>query len=894
MDSTQKAPEDPLVLDLRGTGTAPLRLVGGKALNLGKLVAAGLPVPRGFCLTTAAYDLAAPPGLRALAADLDATGAGAAAPAPGTLGTVAGQARRLIEEAPIPPEVDAAVRKTYEELGGRVPVAVRSSATAEDLPFASFAGQQDSYLDVTGADAVVEAVRHCWASLWSERAVAYRSANGIRNRDVGLAVVVQVMVDAKTAGVLFTANPVTGKRTETVINANPGTGQAVVSGAVNPDQFVLETASARITLQTPGGTEPGRTPSLAGPQLQELTALGDGVQRLFGEPQDIEWAIDAAGRIWLTQSRPITTLYPLPEPAPEDAAAGAAAPTRVYLCGTLFQGLTRPITPLGLTVLEMMRNSKGPWRYVNPGLRMYVDLTALIRNKSGRGYLQRMLPLADGRSGAVLPALLEDPRFSIIQRSFLESVRNAGKKRSSPQPPRRTRSTEQTATLGLILGLIPGMLRPAFRPAAELRQALNYRKRLETELALAEPASAMVRLEHTELVLSRTINGLIQATLPGPSVGYIMLAVARRLLRGIAQPRELEAVLRGLPHNVTTEMDLELWQLAVSIRDDPVSRGEFLSKQPEELAAAYLAGKLPPQAQSGVRGFLARYGHRAVAEIDLGMPRWSQEPDHILGMISNYLRVEDPEQAPDRQFARAAEHAEDRIRNLVERARARSPWRARMLALSLRRVRQLAGLRELPKFYIVLVLGEMHRQLLRIGTEMAAGGTVAAADDVFFLDFDEIRVGLRGADLHGIVAGRRRLYNTELRRRRIPRLLLSDGTDVEAAMMAKSPAAGGLRGTPASAGTATGRVRVILDPVGAHLEPGEILVAPSTDPGWTPLFLTAGALVMEMGGVISHGAVVAREYGIPAVVGVPDATTRLHTGQTVTVDGAAGTVDEEP
>ena len=343
-----------------------------------------------------------------------------------------------------------------------------------------------------------------------------------------------------------------------------------------------------------------------------------------------------------------------------------------------------------------------------------------------------------------------------------------------------------------MVGLIPAMFRPAFRPAAELRRALNYGKRLESELVLAEPASAVRRLDHTEQILGRTSNGLIQATLPGPSVGYIMLAVARRLLRGIAAPRELEAVLRGLPHNVTTEMDLELWQLAVSIGDDPVSRGEFLAKRPEELAAAYLAGRLPPRAQSGVRGFLARYGHRAVAEIDLGMPRWSEKPDHILGMISNYLRVEDPEQAPDRQFARAAEHAEDRIRSLVERARARSPWRARALELSLRRVRQLAGLRELPKFYIVLALGEMHRQLLRIGTELASAGTVAAADDVFFLDFDEIRVGLRGADLHGIVADRRRLYDTELRRRRIPRLLLSDGTDVEAAVMAKSPASGAL------------------------------------------------------------------------------------------------------
>ena len=899
MDTDHSAAE-PLVLDLRGAGAAPLRLVGGKALNLGKLVAAGLPVPRGFCLTTVAYQLAAPPGLGALAAELDAigsgtaTGSGPATPVPGDLSPVAARARRLIEESPIPPEVDAAVRKTYEGMGGSVPVAVRSSATAEDLPFASFAGQQDSFLDVTGADAVVEAVRRCWASLWSERAVAYRSANGISNRDVGLAVVVQVMVDAATAGVLFTANPVTGTRAETVINASPGAGQAVVSGAVNPDQFVLETASARVTQSTPGVAAPGRAPSLSGPQLQELTALGDGVQRLFGAPQDIEWAIDTGGKIWVTQSRPITTLYPLPEPAPDDDADGAAAPTRVYLCGTLFQGLTRPITPMGLTVLELMRNSKGPWRYVNPGLRMYVDLTAVVRSKAGREYLVRALPLADGRSGAVLPALLEDPRFGIIERSFLESVRKFGSKRRRPQPPPRKGSTEQTATLGLIVGLIPAMVRPAFRPAAELRRAMTYGKQLESEMVLAEPASSALRLDHTEKILGRTINRLMQASLPGPSVGYIMLAVARRLLRGIAQPRELEAVLRGLPHNITTEMDLELWQLAVSIGDDPVSRGEFLTKRPGELSAAYLAGRLPPRAQSGVRGFLARYGHRAVAEIDLGMPRWSEKPDHILGMISNYLRVEDPEQAPDRQFARAAEHAEDRIRSLVEQARARSPWRARALELSLRRVRQLAGMRELPKFYIVMLLSEMHRQLLRIGADMASAGTVAAADDVFFLDFDEIRVGLRGAALHSIVTDRRRLYNTELRRRRIPRLLLSDGTDVEAALMAKAPATGALAGTPASAGTATGRVRVILDPVGAHLEPGEILVAPSTDPGWTPLFMTAGALVMEMGGVISHGAVVAREYGIPAVVGVPDATTRLHTGQTVAVDGAAGTIDEMP
>ncbi|PVZ60396.1 PEP/pyruvate-binding domain-containing protein [Arthrobacter sp. H-02-3] len=908
MGSAQGRAPETLVADLSELGSAPLPLVGGKAMNLGRLAAAGFPVPRGFCLTTVAYRKAAPPELEALAARLDAElpgwspDGGTAHPALDRpdldhlqldLGELARQAREMIVTAPIPADVDAAVRAAYASLGSGAAVAVRSSATAEDLPFASFAGQQDSFLNISGADAVVESVRRCWASLWTERAVAYRSANGISHRDVGLAVVVQDVVPAVTAGVLFTANPVTGTRTETVIDASAGPGQAVVSGSVNPDHFVVETATGRILLRSPDGAGAGtgagsgRAPSLDDARVRELTALGDTVQRLFGAPQDVEWVIDA-GKIWLTQSRPITTLYPLPDPAaaePLGTESGAAADTRVYLCGTLFQGLTRPLTPLGLSVLGSMRNRKGPWKYVNPGLRMYVDVTPAIRNKYGRRYLLRMLPLADGRTGAVFPALLEDPRFGLRQR----------RPRRKPGPgSAAARSTEARGSVALVGRLIPALLRAGVRPAAELRRAFDYGKQLEADLVLPEPATSFGRLDYAERILDRTVDGLILATLPGPSVGYIMLAAARRLLRGIAKPRELEAVLRGLPNNVTTEMDLELWHLAVTIGANAASREVFLAHGPEDLAIRYAAGTLPAVAQTGLRGFLDRYGHRAVAEIDLGMPRWSEKPDHILGMISNYLHVEDPEQTPDRQFARAEEHAEARIRDLVERARTRSRLRARQVEFCLRRTRQLSGLRELPKFYIVQTLAEMRRQLNKVGAELARSGSIAAADDVYFLEFDEIRVGLRGADLHSIVADRRRLYETELRRRRIPRLLLSDGTDVEAALLAKSPASGALAGTPASAGTATGRVRVIVDPVGAHLEPGEILVAPSTDPGWTPLFMTAGALVMEMGGVISHGAVVAREYGIPAVVGVPDATTRLRTGQTVTVDGAAGTIVEEP
>jgi pyruvate,water dikinase len=902
-DEPDAAASDEFVLDLGRTGSAPLRLVGGKALNLGKLASAGFPVPQGFCLTTDAYRLAVPPALEALAARLDAeadggapgadTAAGpTAAPDPAELDRIAASARELIVSAAVPADVDAAVRTAYAALGARPAVAVRSSATAEDLPFASFAGQQDSFTGVTGADAVVDAVRRCWASLWTDRAVAYRSANGISHREVGLAVVVQIMVDAATAGVMFTANPVTGTRTETVINASPGAGQAVVSGAVNPDQFTLDTTTAAVLRRARGNDDPARGLSLNDAELGELTRLGDAVQHLSGAPQDVEWVIDAAGTLWLTQSRPITTLYPLQDPFSTGPSALSPDPDggpRVYLCGTLLQGLTRPITPIGLAALGLMRNRKGPWRYVNPGLRMYVDLTALVHNKWGRRYLTRILPLADGRSAAIFPELLADPRFAAS-----EHPRKARPDRGPRTHSPRTRSTEASASLGMVLGLIPALIGAALRPAAELRRADAYEKRLAAQLVLPEPATALQRLDYAEQITNRTIDGLIRATLPAPSVGYIMLAVARRLLRGIAPPRELEAVLRGLPHNVTTEMDLELWQLSVSIGDVPAAREAFLAEQPAGLAAAYRAGSLPAPAQERVRDFLSRYGHRAVAEIDLGMPRWLEQPDHILGMISNYLRVEDPEQAPDRQFRRAAEHAEARIRSLVDRAAVHGKWRARLLELSLRRVRELSGLRELPKFHIVKILGEMHRQLLLVGAELARTGGVAAADDVFFLDFDELRVALRGAGMQDLVAGRRRLYDVELRRRHIPRLLLSDGTDVEAAVMAKRPPTGALSGTPASAGTATGTVRVVMDPVGARLEPGEILVAPSTDPGWTPLFMTAGALVMEMGGVISHGAVVAREYGIPAVVGVPDATTRLHTGQRVTVDGAAGTVRELP
>ena len=334
-------PADALVLALENVGTAMLALVGGKAANLGELMRAGLPVPAGFCLTTQAYVRAtAPAGLGGIHSALGTTDPDDL-PA---LAALAAKARATVISADVPDDIAAAVRGAYAALGAGAAVAVRSSATAEDLPFASFAGQQDTFLNVVGGDAVLAAVRKCWASLWTDRAVTYRAAQGIRPSAVTLAVVVQRMVEPSVAGVLFTANPVTGRRHEAVIDASPGLGEAVVSGAVNPDHFVVDSATGTILERRigdkglvirslpGGGTErvaqpgAGSAPSLADAQLGALERLGRRAEVHFGSPQDLEWAIGADGTLWLTQSRPITTLYPLP-----DRAAGTGGAARVFV-----------------------------------------------------------------------------------------------------------------------------------------------------------------------------------------------------------------------------------------------------------------------------------------------------------------------------------------------------------------------------------------------------------------------------------------------------------------------------------------------------------------------------------------------------------------------------------
>jgi pyruvate,water dikinase len=369
----------------------------------------------------------------------------------------------------------------------------------------------------------------------------------------------------------------------------------------------------------------------------------------------------------------------------------------------------------------------------------------------------------------------------------------------------------------------------------------------------------------------------------------LSFALAVRLLRGRARLDELQTITRGAAHNPTTEMDLALWALCREVRADADALKTLLEAEPADLADAYRNGTLPPQLQDGLRSFLSRYGFRSIGEIDIGVERWSENPEHILGALANYARLGDDALSPDAQFEKGAREADAMIATLLKRVH--GPRRA-LLHFAFSRVRALIGRREAPKFHIIRLLATPSRDLLiPVGRELVARGVLGREDDVFFLYLPEARRAVRGEDMRPLVAERRAVFERERARRHIPRVLLSDGTDAEAALVSVGD---GLRGSPASPGIASGTARVIMSPAGARLEPGEILVAPSTDPGWTPLFLTAGALVMEMGGMMSHGAVVAREFGIPAVVGVAGATEQIKTGQRITVDGAAGTVAIEP
>jgi rifampicin phosphotransferase len=879
---------------------ATLANAGGKGINLARLTRAGFAVPRGFMISTDAYREFVSanrwlPTILSGVTELSAEDASA-------LERGSAQIRVAFSAGKMPEELEAAIRAAYADLANK-PVAVRSSATAEDLPDLSFAGQQDTYLNVIGPGQLLEAVINCWSSLWTARAIGYRIRNGIDHNEAALAVIVQEMVQSEASGVLFTANPLTGLRSESVIDATLGLGEALVSGQVEPDHYVVDTLNHRILAKTlgakkistrgkaGGGVETieadadEEKQALADEDIQELTRLGQQIQNEYGFPQDIEWAL-AENKLYILQSRPITSLYPLPKESLD--------PLIVWFSFGSVQGLMGAMTPLGQDAIRMAFSGAGKLfgaqiRYdqneilVPAGERLWIKISDLLRNPLGARVYKTILGFGEPSVRQILQGLANERRIG------------AGK------------GHVKLGTIGALLGFIlPVFGRAAINMHDPQKARAEFQAYLESQLVSPnitgkDPFARLAqRLQFMQEHISTTLYRLLPRFIPllGPAVASLGL-----ITRLAGDGKEIQTdhgfsataleVTRGLPNNVTTEMDLVLWKTASSIRQDPDSSRAFLESDARTLAARYLNGTLPESAQMAVAEFMKRYGMRGLAEIDMGQLRWREEPTSVMQTLQSYLQIPE-EKAPDVLFAKGAQAAELAIDRLAAQARRGfgGDVKANMVRAAGRRIRMLMGLRESPKFFIVRLMGIIRNELLASGDEFASEGTIEKPEDLFFLHFYELQAlaNREDRDWKSLIAEQHVIYERENRRKQIPRVLVSDGRAFHEGIGALADTDTVISGSPVSPGVAEGIVHIILDPRGAQLAPGEILVCPGTDPAWTPLFMVAGGLITEVGGMMTHGSVVAREYGIPAVVGVHQATTRLKDGQRIRLDGTAGKI----
>jgi pyruvate,water dikinase len=888
-----------LTLTFSEVSAADLPRVGGKGANLGVLARGGIPVPPGFCVTTEAFDrfVRTLPDATAHFARLDALDGSSVDSAR----SAAEAMRRALHALPMPSDVAAAIIAGWQALGTGYPLAVRSSATAEDLPGASFAGQQDTYLNVVGEAALLDAVRRCWISLFTDRAVLYRARNGFGHRSVRLGVVVQQLVDPDVSGILFTADPVTGHRQIASIDAGFGLGEALVGGLISADLYQVDRRRNQVLLARPGdkafairstaggGTRREEIPdslrrarALDDAQVRALAQLGGRIEALYGgAPQDIEWCI-AGGTIFIVQARPITSLFPIPESAVRDGGL------RIFISFGHLQMMHDALPRLTQEVWRLFFPA-GKRRWVKPdgsgelsaavavaGSRLFIDMTPMLRVPMTRKLTLGVLGHAYEALANHLIALTDRPEFRAVAGAPLAVLRALAR------------------ALGPALVRLPPALlwRDPVSGAAELGRAVReLPEECNARILAASSHSARIRQSSAELA---TIFRRVRHILPRLLAG----ALAHRFLARMAQGRwadpvrgEVDVLLRGLPGNVTTEMDLAVGDLVDLVRPHP-ELAELLRSRPwpeaRELARSAPDGR---SFLAALDAFLARYGDRVAGEIDISRQRWRDDPALLIRVVLGGAAT-GPTGAHRRQHQAQVEAGEAAGRKLIAAA-SRGAFgflRGRIVRRLVRVARIGLGLREHPKFMLVQILGRIRAEALAAGEVLAARGQLGDGRDVWHVGFDEVAQALDDAtiDLKPLVDARAAELKGD-RVRKPPIVISSDGETPTLAARANLPD-GALAGTAASAGVVEGVARVVTDPEREVLREGEILVAPFTDPGWTPLFIHAAGLVTEVGGLMTHGAVVAREYGIPAVVSVASAVERIRTGQRIRVDGTRGYV----
>ncbi len=843
------------VLDFQDIDHTHVAVVGGKGALLGELWRIeGIPVPPGFCVRADAFQriLAGAPSIDDQLARLSRLepGDGEAVRA------LSAEIRRAIEGIAIPDDVTSAIERALDGRDGfndQAGCAVRSSATAEDLPSASFAGQYDSYLDVVGPRAVLQHVSRCWASLFSERAVTYRLRNGFEHHKVQMAVVVQQMVVPQAAGILFTADPVSSSRKVASVEASFGLGEALVSGLVITDTFKVRDGEVVARAVAPARLA---QPTLTDAQVVRLVQLGRRIEAHFGHPQDIEWCL-AEGDFWIVQSRPITTLFPIPEAADRE--------NHVYVSVGHGQMMTEAMRPLGVSVWQL--TAMAPMH--EAGGRLFVDVTQRLASPTTRVGLLEVMARGDPLIGDALQTILE-------RGDFLPSLPDT-------DPP------------------VPGGPPVGSTPA-----------QIDTDPAIV--TELIERNQVSIAALKRDIQ-----TKSGPALFHFLLEAFKEHKRVLSDPLSIQAIMAGMqatwwlnehleawlgernaadtltlsaPGNVTSEMGLALLDVADVIRPHPdvvaflenVEDESFLDELPT------LAGGR--EAQGAIRVYLETYGMRCVGEIDITRPRWSERPTTLVALILDNIRNFTPGEA-ERRLEQGRQAARSEEQELLERLRALPDGvrKAEEAKRMIDRLRTFAGYREYPKYGIVSRYFVYKQALLQEAERLVQSDVLRDPEDIFYLTFHELHDVVITCRVDQQLISRRKDTFRLNQALTPPRVLTSGGEVIAGAYRRDDVPTGALIGVPVSAGTVEGRARVIQDIAHADIEAGDILVTTYTDPSWTPLFLAIKGLVTEVGGLMTHGAVIAREYGLPAVVGVEHATSLIRDGQRIRVHGTDGYVE---
>jgi rifampicin phosphotransferase len=842
------------VLGFQEVDRTDVGVVGGKGANLGELSRLeGIRVPDGFCVSTEAFKrvLGAAPAIGALldrlallkVEDREA------------IREVAAAIRGAIEGIAIPEDVREEVTRFLARLGEQEAYAVRSSATAEDLPAASFAGQQDTYLNVIGQPAILKHISRCWASLFTERAVAYRLQHGFDHRKVHMAVVVQKMLFPQAAGILFTADPVTANRKVASIEAVFGLGEALVSGLVNADGYKVRDG------QVIEKVERQDRPVLTDEQIVRLARLGRQIEGHFGQPQDIEWCL-VEDDFHIVQSRPITTLYPIPEA--EDQG------NHVYVSVGHQQMMTDPMKPLGLSLFAA-------GHMVAAGGRLFVDVTKQLASPASRDVLLNVL-------GGFDP-LIKDALTTLIERGdFIESFIESSPGDPKGPGPGQGKRDMWAASFQAQIEDDPAIVADLIARSQASIEALKRDIRTKSGTDLLDFILEDVQLSKQSLTESRNF-GAIMAGMNAATW------INDHMMKWLGEKNAADTLSQSAPNNVTSEMGLALLDVADAIRPHPEVVAYLQQAKDDGFLEGLLSLEGGPEAHDALRAYLDKYGMRGVGEIDVTRTRWREAPTTLVPLILSNIKNFEPG-AGSRKLEQGRREAAKKEQELLERLRQLpdGEQKAEETQRMIRRLRTFIGYREYPKYGIVNRYFLYKQALLEEAGRLVRANVLQSQEDIYYLTLQELREVMRTHRLDGQIVSQRKAEHERNRKLTPPRVLTSDGIVAGAYKRADLPA-GALVGLAVSAGVVEGRARVLSGMADAELEAGDILVTAFTDPSWTPLFVSIKGLVTEVGGLMTHGAVIAREYGLPAVVSVENATRLIKDGQRIRVHGTDGYVE---